>query len=64
MNHKGTVTIETERLILRRFCLKDAKFMFYNWANDSEVTKYLSWQPHKKRQRQLKKNLFFKTRLY
>lgn len=47
MNHKGTVTIETERLILRRFYLKDAKFMFYNWANDREVTKYLSWQPHK-----------------
>ncbi|MFA5448916.1 MAG: GNAT family N-acetyltransferase [Clostridia bacterium] len=46
MVHKGTITIETERLILRRFALDDADAMYRNWASDAEVTKYLTWQPH------------------
>ena len=47
MRHKGTVRIETERLILRRFTLGDSNDMFENWANDDEVTKYLTWPTHK-----------------
>lgn len=47
MNHLGTKTIETERLIIRQFKIDDAKDMFNNWANDSEVTKYLTWPAHK-----------------
>lgn len=46
MNHKGTVTIETKRLILRRFTPNDAEAMFRNWASDAEVTKYLTWPTH------------------
>jgi len=46
MNHKGTVTLETERIILRRFTINDAEAMFRNWASDDEVTKYLMWQAH------------------
>ena len=46
MIHKGTVTLETERLILRRFVESDAEAMFRNWVNDADVTKYLTWQPH------------------
>lgn len=46
MNHLGTQYIETERLILRRFELSDAQAMFDNWANDDEVTKYLTWPAH------------------
>lgn len=46
MIHKGTVTLETKRLILRRFELTDAEAMFKNWANDAEVTKYLTWPLH------------------
>lgn len=46
LTHKGTITIETTRLILRRFELSDAEDMLNNWANDSEVTRYLTWQPH------------------
>ena len=46
MTHKGTVKIETERLILRPFTEDDAGAMFKNWANDPEVTKFLTWQPH------------------
>lgn len=38
--------IETERLILRKFALDDAEAMFKNWANDPEVTKYMTWNPH------------------
>jgi ribosomal-protein-alanine N-acetyltransferase len=46
MTHKGTITLETERLILRRFELTDAEAMFRNWANDPEVSKFLTWQLH------------------
>ena len=46
MKHLGTQTIETSRLILRRFELSDAGVMYKNWANDPEVTKYLTWPVH------------------
>ena len=46
LKHKGTVRLETSRLILRRARMEDAEPMFYNWANDKEVTKYLTWPPH------------------
>ena len=46
MNHIGTREIATERLTLRRFEIEDAENMFYNWANDPEVTKYLTWPAH------------------
>lgn len=38
--------IETPRLLLRPFKLDDASAMFSNWANDPEVTKYMTWNPH------------------
>lgn len=43
----GTKTLETKRLILRKFTLDDAEGMFNNWATDSKVNKYLSWNVHK-----------------
>ncbi|MCL2153730.1 MAG: GNAT family N-acetyltransferase [Oscillospiraceae bacterium] len=44
MTHKGTVTLETERLILRRFATDDAGAMFRNWANQNlDIAKYLDW---------------------
>lgn len=46
LQHKGTQTIETPRLILRQARMEDAQVMFDNWANDPEVTKYLTWPPH------------------
>ena len=46
LTHKGTQTIETTRLILRRAVREDAKAMFRNWASDPEVTKYLTWPVH------------------
>ena len=41
------LTLETERLILRPFDIDDAEDMFYGWANDAEVAKYVNWKPHK-----------------
>jgi RimJ/RimL family protein N-acetyltransferase len=46
MNNVGTKTIETERLILRRIKLSDAEDVFA-WANDNEVSRYVTWKPHK-----------------
>lgn len=46
MKHCGTQTIETERLILRKFAKEDAEAMFKNWVSDDEVTKYLTWPAH------------------
>lgn len=46
MKHMGTVLLETQRLILRKFKQDDAQEMFDNWASDEEVAKYLTWQPH------------------
>ena len=46
MKHQGTKTLETERLVLRRFRDTDAQAMFDNWACDPEVTRFLTWEPH------------------
>ena len=48
LTHKGTQTIETSRLILRRAIREDAEPMFRNWAADPEVTKYLTWPTYEK----------------
>lgn len=44
MEHKGTQTIETERLILRRFHENEAEVMFRNWESDDKVTEFLRWK--------------------
>ena len=46
MKALGTQTIETERLILRRFVEDDARVMFENWASRSENLTYVTWNPH------------------
>jgi len=47
LTHKGTVTIVTQRLTLRRFVPDDAPTMFRNWASDDNVTRYLTWFAHR-----------------
>lgn len=47
MRHSGTVTLQTPRLILRRFSIEDAPAVYRNWTSDPEVTKYLTWPVHK-----------------
>lgn len=46
LTHQGTQTIQTPRLTLRRFVPGDAQAMFERWANDEQVTRYLTWTPH------------------
>lgn len=47
INDLGTKTLETNRLILRKFTKEDAEGMYNNWATDKECCKYLSWEIHK-----------------
>lgn len=47
MNHTGTITLTTERLILRRFTADDVEDVYNNWTSDSEISKYMRWQHHK-----------------
>ena len=37
--HKGTQTIQTQRLILRKITFDDLE-MIYSWMSDPELTKY------------------------
>lgn len=45
MKHLGTAQIDTDRLILRKFNASDSQALLNNWANDPEVTKFLTWLP-------------------
>lgn len=47
LNHIGTKTLTTYRLILRRFTIDDTEAVYNNWTSDSEVSKYMRWQHHK-----------------
>lgn len=38
--------METERLVLRKPRMDDAPIIFTGWAQDREVTRYLTWRPH------------------
>lgn len=46
MRHKGTMTIETDRLLLRKFRIEDVDAAYRNWMSDERVTKFLSWKTH------------------
>lgn len=46
LTQKGTQTLETARLILRKAQVEDADAMFRNWASQPEVTRYLTWPTH------------------
>ena len=50
LNHKGSVPIHCQRIILQPFKVSDAFFMFRNWANDPDVTRYMTWFPHENMQ--------------
>lgn len=46
MKHQGTITIETKRLILRKFNIEDATSSFLNWTSDDIMTEFLRWKTH------------------
>jgi RimJ/RimL family protein N-acetyltransferase len=41
------VTIQTPRLLLRRYVADDAKPIFDGYAQDPEVTRFMHWHPHR-----------------
>lgn len=47
LNHAGTQTLETERLLLRKYRITDAEDMFNNWVTDSKVSRFWEWDPYK-----------------
>lgn len=46
MEHKGTIRLETERLILRRFTMEDVEPSYKNWTSDVDTTRYVTWNTH------------------
>ena len=46
MRKLGSIELETNRLLLRRFVVEDAKVMFENWASDTDNLTYVTWDPH------------------
>lgn len=47
MKDLGTIRLETERLILRKFTIEDSQEMYDNWGTDPLVNRYLGWSLHK-----------------
>lgn len=47
MKDLGTIRLETDRLILRKFEITDAEAMYNNWATDPLTARFLSWEVHK-----------------
>ena len=50
MNHKGTIRIETKRLILRKFQHADSDFAYKNWMSEDVVTRFLRWPSHERKE--------------
>lgn len=45
--NKGTIKLESKRLILRKVKLSDYNNIFNCWTNDDNVSKYVTWNSHK-----------------
>ena len=43
LNHRGTIELKTERLILRKVKLDDVKDIYNKLATDEEIIDFLSW---------------------
>lgn len=46
LKHQGTVTLKTERLVLREYRKGEEQIMFDNWTCDERVAKYTKWFVH------------------
>lgn len=46
MDNKGTIQLETDRLILRKGTINDAKQIYENYGKDPAVSKYVVWNKH------------------
>ncbi|MFL0248039.1 GNAT family N-acetyltransferase [Candidatus Clostridium stratigraminis] len=41
-----TPILETDRLVLRPFCIEDVQDVFECWESDPDVAKYMFWESH------------------
>ncbi|KIR03844.1 hypothetical protein P261_02659 [Lachnospiraceae bacterium TWA4] len=48
MEHKGTVRLETDRIVLRQFTKEDYQLVYDNFESDVNMTKYLRWKAAEK----------------
>jgi RimJ/RimL family protein N-acetyltransferase len=46
LKHIGTQTIDTDRLLLRKYEMTDVDDMFRNWVTDPEASRFWGWKPH------------------
>lgn len=46
LKHKGTVTLETDRFVLRKFKLSDFHDVYENWSSDYDSARYNAWSVH------------------
>jgi ribosomal-protein-alanine N-acetyltransferase len=46
LTHKGTQTLTTERLVLRRLTPADADAAFANWLSDEKTSRYVRWETY------------------
>ncbi len=46
MKNTGTQTLETKRLILRRFTVDDAGDAYDGWLSDPDAARYMRWEAH------------------
>lgn len=46
LKNTGTVQMETERFILRKFNITDAHDVYVNWSSDKDSAKYNAWRVH------------------
>ena len=50
INHCGTKSIQTKRLLLRKYQENDVDDIYHNYATDERVTRYLPWPPYTRMQ--------------
>lgn len=43
---KGTISLKTERLLLRKHVIEDAEILYQNFGTDSEMFRYSGWNPY------------------
>lgn len=46
LDHKGSIDIVGDRVVLRKFKLSDAPMIYEAWTKDERVAKYTSWYAH------------------
>ncbi len=47
MRHQGTVELNTNRLLLRKFTMNDTEAAFNNWESDEKVARSVRWSAAK-----------------